>query len=147
MDEIMKCIFAGDKSDEFCCKCNGITMEIDSSEGITSVPATKCGGYQAAEEYPQIPNEIKPIDIITPTQNENIIEEEPKEIIEEIKVQGVTKEIQISSSVSKEIQGQWFKLTYSETRTIPEGADLEAERKALWNTCNDEVDNQIKNIN
>lgn len=147
MENVIKCVFAGDESDDFCRDCNGITIEIDNPEGgIKRVSATNCGGYEAIKETQQLSDETKTVDVIS-SENEIITEEQPKETTEQIKIQGVTKEIQISSSVSKEIQGQWFKLTYSETRTIPEGADLTAERNALWNTCNDEVDNQIKNIN
>ena len=145
MSEIKKCIYAGDPSDEYCCACDGIMMVLENGE---KSPATNCGGYQA-------PKVVEETVTVEPTSTSELIEkikenvvttEEQKPIVEEIRSEGITKEIQISSSVSKEVQGQWFKVTYSETRIIPEGANLENERKALWDTCNNEVDNQIKNL-
>lgn len=146
MSEVKKCIYAGDPSDEYCCNCNGITMILENGE---ETPAINCGGYQT----PKINEEsisVQPSDTLEPIENTNeykVIPEEEKSIVEEIRSEGITKEIQISSSVSKEVRGQWFKVTYSETRIIPEGANLENERKALWEVCNNEVDNQIKNLN
>ena len=40
-------------------------------------------------------------------------------------------------------------MEYGETRSIPEGfnyANLDKEREALWNTCNDEVDRQAQEV-
>ena len=148
MENIKKCAYAGDKSDEYCCNCNGIEMEMlnPNTKIMEKVPANMCGGYVESTENIK----LEPTDTTESIKNINECKdstEEEKSIVEEIRTLGITKEIQISSSVSKEIRGQWFKVTYSETRTIPEGANLEDERKALWNICNDEVDNQIKSIN
>lgn len=146
MSEIKKCIYAGDPSDEYCCNCDGITMILENGEETS---ATNCGGYQ----LPKVVEEtvcIQSRDTLEPIEKVNeykVIPEEEKPIVEEIQSNGITKEIQISSSVSKEVRGQWFKVTYSETRIIPEGANLEIERKALWEICNNEVDNQIKGLN
>lgn len=146
MSEIKKCIYAGDPSDEYCCNCNGVTMILENGE---ESPATNCGGYQ----LPKVVKEnasIQSKNTLESIENVNeykVIPQEEKSIIEEIQSKGITKEIQISSSVSKEVRGQWFKVTYSETRIIPEGANLEDERKVLWEICNNEVDNQIKNLN
>lgn len=148
MENIKKCAYAGDKSDEYCCNCNGIEMEMlnPNTKIMEKVPANMCGGYVESTENIK----LEPTDTTESIKNINECKdstEEEKSIVEEIRTLGITKEIQISSSVSKEIRGQWFKVTYSETRTIPEGANLEDERRVLWNICNDEVDNQIKSIN
>lgn len=142
MGEIKKCIYSGDPSDEFCCLCDGINMKLEDG---SFVPATQCGGYEPTKE--SMPSE--PSDTLQPINEpsmDKVSPSEEKTIVEPIMSQGITKEIQISSSVSKEVQGQWFKVTYSETRIIPEGANLENERKALWDLCNNEVDNQIKGL-
>lgn len=146
MSEIKKCIYAGDPSDEYCCNCNGITMILENGE---ESPATNCGGYQPPKVIEENTS-MQPtatLESIEKVDESKVITEEEKPIVEEIQSNGITKEIQISSAVSKEVRGQWFKVTYSETRIIPEGANLENERKALWDICNNEVDNQIKNLN
>lgn len=56
---------------------------------------------------------------------------------------GVTTTIQISSRASKKIGDDYYTLEYVEERTIPEGANVELERQALWETCNNEVDRAL----
>ena len=145
MSEIKKCIYAGDTSDEFCSTCDGIMMIMEDGKQI---PATSCTGYIASETIKEnIPVEpTSTPELIEKIKESIVTTEEEKSIVEEIQSEGITKEIQISSSVSKEVRGQWFKVSYSETRIIPEGANLENERKALWDVCNNEVDNQVKNL-
>lgn len=142
-----KCIYAHDPSDEFCCDCDGITLKMENGD---TTPATKCGGYVADVEENKVKGFVEEDVSVEPTLPvEEVSIPNPNPVTPEIdksKIKGITKEIRISSSVSKEVQGQWFKLTYEESRIVPEDADLELERKALWDTCNNEVDNQIKNI-
>lgn len=151
MEEIKKCAFAGDKSDEYCCNCNGIEMEMLNPETnlMEKISAKMCGGYQPTE----IPTEniatqsTSTPELIQMIKEDVVTSEEEKSIVDEPRALGVVTEIQVSSSVSKEVRGQWFKVTYTETRQIPEGADIEIERRAIWDACNNEVDNQIKSIN
>lgn len=60
----------------------------------------------------------------------------------------ITKTISATSRASVKIRESFYTLEYSEERVIPdiEGIDLDAERRALWDTCNIEVDNQIRDV-
>lgn len=60
--------------------------------------------------------------------------------------QGITTCIKAESGVSIETKKGWYRLSYTEERIIPESADIEAEREALWNTVNSEVDRQVEEI-
>ena len=52
MENIKKCAYAGDKSDEYCCNCNGIEMEMlnPNTKIMEKVPANMCGGYVESTE-------------------------------------------------------------------------------------------------
>ena len=63
-----------------------------------------------------------------------------------VPVQGVTTVIRADSGLTREINGTYYKFTFSEERVIPEGADLEAEKAALWDAVNAEVDNQLESV-
>ena len=63
-----------------------------------------------------------------------------------VPVQGVTTVIRADSGLTREINGTYYKFTFSEERVIPEGADLEAEKAALWDAVNAEVDNQMESV-
>lgn len=57
--------------------------------------------------------------------------------------------IKAVSRCSVKIGDSFYTVEYGEERSIPDttdGVDLEEERKALWQTCNTEVDNQIEDI-
>lgn len=59
-----------------------------------------------------------------------------------------TVTIKATSRASVKVKDNYFTVEYSEERVIPdlEGIDLEAERKELWDTVNDECDTQIMEI-
>lgn len=58
----------------------------------------------------------------------------------------VTTSIRAVSRASIKIRDNFFTVEYGEERSIPDDANLEAERKLLWETCNREVDTQIEEI-
>lgn len=59
----------------------------------------------------------------------------------------ITK-IQATSRASVKVGESFYTLEYCEERTIPDvkGVKIEEERKDLWDTCNNEVDNQIEEV-
>ena len=61
---------------------------------------------------------------------------------------GVIKSIKATSRTSIKKGNTFYTLEYSEERVIPEtdNVNIEKERKALWDTVNTEVDNQIADI-
>lgn len=66
------------------------------------------------------------------------------------KSKATTTTIKISSRASVGIQKRgttnYFTVEYTEERSIPEDADIEEERQLLWDTCNNQVDEQIEEI-
>lgn len=59
---------------------------------------------------------------------------------------GVTTAIRATSRASVKVGESFYTVEYCEERSVPETANLAEERKALWDTCNNEVDNQIVDI-
>ena len=59
-----------------------------------------------------------------------------------------TLTIKATSRVSVKVKETYYTLEYTEERMIPDvtGIDLKQERKALWDTVNTEVDNQVQDI-
>lgn len=59
-----------------------------------------------------------------------------------------TTTIRATSRASVKVRDNYFTVEYSEERVIPdiEGVDLEKERQELWDTVNNECDNQILEI-
>lgn len=53
--------------------------------------------------------------------------------------------ITASSKMSVKINDTYVTVDYMESRAVPdtEDVDIEAERQALWDACNDQVENQI----
>jgi len=58
----------------------------------------------------------------------------------------VTTSIRATSRASIKVGDSFYTVEWCEERSVSEDVDLEAEREALWNTCNNEVDNQIEDI-
>lgn len=56
------------------------------------------------------------------------------------------KTIKCVSRVSTKIKDTFYTVEYGEERNIPEDADIQLERKIMWDDCNTEVDNQIADI-
>ena len=54
--------------------------------------------------------------------------------------------IRATSRASVKIKDSFYTVEYCEERSIDPDDNVEEERKALWDTCNGEVDNQIEDI-
>ena len=56
--------------------------------------------------------------------------------------------ISATSRASIKIKDNYFTVEYHEERVIPEidGVQIDKERELLWNTVNNECDNQIEEI-
>jgi hypothetical protein len=57
-----------------------------------------------------------------------------------------TTTIKASSRASVKVGDSFYTVEWTEERTVSPEDDLEEERANLWDTANDEVDNQIKDI-
>lgn len=57
-----------------------------------------------------------------------------------------TTTIKASSRASVKVGDSFYTVEWTEERTVDPTDDLEEERADLWETANDEVDNQIKDI-
>ena len=133
LKQITPCQYAGDPEDEYCCNCNGVTMDVDGQ----TISCTECQSYT--------PNVVE--QDATPTQTH----EQPRDEAKPAQVgtytsQGITTSIKAESGLSVETKKGWYRFSYTEERIIPESADIEAERAALWNTVNAEVDKQLEEI-
>ena len=132
--EIIKCKFAGDPEDEYCSKCDGLHV----SEGEeTYIAPDVCEAYEPCAPEP------------TEEAWENCENCDLSQVAPDsgaVPVQGVTTVIRADSGLTREINGTYYKFTFSEERVIPEGADLEAEKAALWDAVNAEVDNQLESV-
>ena len=64
--------------------------------------------------------------------------------MEEYESKAVTTKIQATSRMSLKVRENFFTIEWTEERSIPniDGVDIEKERKALCDTCNNEVENQ-----
>lgn len=131
-ENIPVCQYAGDPEDEYCSGCNGITMAIDGQ----TFSCKECQSYTPTEE----PKE-------TPTH----VDETPRDDTEPVDIntytpQGITTTIKAESGLSIETKKGWYRFSYTEERIIPESANIEEERAALWNCVNAEVDRQAEEI-
>lgn len=61
---------------------------------------------------------------------------------------GITTTIKFSSRASVKVGDSYYTVEACEERKIPdlESIDIEQEREALWDTVNNECDNQIQDI-
>lgn len=57
-----------------------------------------------------------------------------------------TTSIRATSRASVKVGDSFYTIEYCEERSIQENDNLEEERAKLWDTCNNEVDNQIEDI-
>ena len=138
MENIIKCKYAGDPEDEFCSKCDGIHPLDDNGK---AQPATECGGYepQKQKEEPAVAEEPA-------SQCESGAESCEAVADHNDCVKGITTVIRAESGVSREINGTWYKFMFSEERIVPEGCNIEAEKQALWDAVNAEVDAQVEAV-
>lgn len=58
----------------------------------------------------------------------------------------VTTSIRITSRASVKIGDNFYTVEFCEERSIPGDANVEEERRLLWETANNETDNQIVEI-
>lgn len=54
--------------------------------------------------------------------------------------------IRATSRASVKVADSFYTVEYCEERSIDQDDTVEEERKKLWDTCNQEVDNQIEDI-
>lgn len=137
-ETIIKCKFAGDPEDEFCCNCDGLHPVDDAGN---AQPATKCGGYEPEE---QVQEQAKPEE--TACTRESGADTGEDVVPNNECIKGITTVIRAESGVSREINGTWYKFLFSEERIVPEGCDIEAEKQALWDAVNAEVDAQVEAV-
>lgn len=131
-EDIAICKYAGDVSDEYCATCNGKTMEIDGEV----YSCKECQAYEPAQNI-----------VETPKSHSEIARDDT--FIEETNVytpQGITTSIKAESGVSIETKNGWYRFGFTEERIIPETANIEKEKEALWNSVNNEVDKQVDDI-
>lgn len=62
------------------------------------------------------------------------------------KSKAIINSIKATSRISLKVGETFYTLEYCEERLIPEGADIEKERKILWDTVNAEVDKQAEDV-
>lgn len=134
-EDIVKCKFAGDPEDEYCCNCDGFYPLDDNGK---AQPATLCGGYEPQEQLQAQPASVAPAET-----HENGDDEQLAPARDNLPAKGITSVIRAESGVSCEINGRWFKFMFSEERILPEGCDLDAEKQALWDSVNAQVDAQV----
>lgn len=132
LGDIIVCQYAGDPEDEFCSGCNGKTMEIDGEVFC----CTECQGYTpkqvcekpAAEPRDSAQNETEQVETNDYTP------------------MAITTSIKAESGLSIETKKGWYRFSYTEERIVPESADIEKEKEALWNAVNNEVDRQAEEV-
>ena len=68
--------------------------------------------------------------------------------MDEYQTKAVISKITATSRMSLKVKDNYFTIEYTEERTVPnvEGVNIEAERSALWDAVNAEVDNQAEVI-
>ena len=138
MCDIIRCKFAGDPEDEFCSQCDGIHPIDDEGN---HQPANKCGGYEPEEQVQEQPAPKTPA-----SQCENCGDSCETHALNKECAKGITNVIRAESGLSAEINGRWYKFMFSEERILPEGCDIEAEKQALWDSVNAEVDAQLDSV-
>lgn len=134
-EKIIKCKFAGDPEDEYCCNCDGLHPCDDKGNPC---PATECGGYEPEQQVQEQPAPEAPA-----SQGESWGDSQFATPANKECVKSITTVIRAESGLSREVNGTWYKFMFSEERIVPEGCDIEAEKKALWESVNAEVDAQL----
>lgn len=162
LPQIVKCMYAGDVTDEYCAQCNGITMIVDGKE----FSCTECQGYTepspdpdefpptpAVEEEPEVAENCqkepaveykhKDASVNTTQRHENTRDETEQPLTGKYTPKGITVSIKAESGLSVETKNGWYRFSYTEERIVPEGVNLELERDCLWDDVNKEVDKQV----
>lgn len=137
-EKIIKCKYAGDPEDEFCSQCDGIHPVGDDGK---AVDAPMCGGYEPEEQKQEQPVPEAPV-----SQGESWGDSQFATPVNKECVRGITSVIRAESGLTREINGTYYKFMFSEERILPEGCDVEAEKQALWESVNAEVDAQLNAV-
>ena len=144
-EKFARCIYAGDPQDEYCQHCDGYHPVDDNGK---PQEAPQCGGYQPyePEEQPaeQVQEQQAPVE--PASQRESGAESPVNAAVDNKCVKGITSVIRAESGLTREINGTYFKFMFSEERILPEGCDIEAEKQALWDSVNAEVDAQLEAV-
>lgn len=136
--KIIRCKYAGDPEDEYCSQCDGLHPVDDNGKAQL---ATDCGGYEPEEQAQEQPTPETPASQCE-IQAESCVSGAPNTKC----VKGITSVIRAESGLTREINGTYFKFMFSEERILPEGCDIEAEKYALWQSVNAEVDAQLEAV-
>ena len=137
-ETIIRCRFAGDPEDEYCCNCDGIHPVGDDGK---AVDAPMCGGYEPEAQKQEQPAPVEP------ASDREIGAESCETVAPNTEcIKGITTVIRAESGLTREINGTYFKFMFSEERILPEGCDIEAEKRALWDAVNAEVDAQLEAV-
>ena len=137
-NDIIKCKYAGDPEDEYCSQCDGLYPVDDNGK---QQPATQCGGYEPVPQVQEQPAREERAQACETCADSHEVTAPNKEC-----AKAITSVIRAESGVSREINGTWFKFMFSEERIVPAGCDLEAEKQALWDSVNAEVDAQVEAV-
>lgn len=157
---MIKCKYAGDVNDECCKDCNGISMtEINAKGEQIEISCEECGGYEPEEiiEETKEDTEVLPFEpdniaytafnaVEAPTNEEtsqtiNNTTETEKSLTDDSN--GEILEITAGTGISIELNGVWYKFDYSEKRGINPNKSVQEQRKELWDTVFNEVDNAL----
>lgn len=146
--DIQPCKWVGDKDDEFCVDCNGMVIHDDEGEEIS---ALNCGGYEVEEvvETEEIENNTNVVDkVVVEVQSDPEIPSASNDTTQSNTNTPTSTiiEMQAESGVSIEVKGTWYKLAYTEKRSVPANANIEEERSKLWDDVNSVVDDQVQSI-
>lgn len=137
-EEIIRCKYAGDPEDEYCRECDGLHPVDD---GGKQVDASLCGGYEPEEREQKQPVPEEPA-----AHSETGADSHEHDAPNKECVKGVTSVIRAESGLTREVNGTYYKFMFSEERIVPAGCDLEAEKQALWEAVNAEVDAQLNSV-
>lgn len=161
---MIKCKYAGDVNDDCCKDCDGMTIYETNAKGeMVVIPCTECGGYEPEEVTAEpVKNEptfdadnAKPVNTVEPekTAPESSVTNEKTEVInnttEKEKSSTVENtqeilEITADTGISVELNGVWYKFDYSEKRAVNPNADINAQKKALWEEVFNQVDGALQ---
>lgn len=137
-EKIIRCKYAGDPEDEYCSQCDGIHPVGDDGK---AVDAPMCGGYEPEEQVQEQPVPEAPASLC-----ESGAESCEASVPNNECVKGITSIIRAESGLTREVNGTYYKFMFSEERIVPAGCDIEAEKQALWESVNAEVDAQLNAV-
>lgn len=148
-DDAIQCKYAGDPKDENCAECDGFTPV-----GTVSSDTGKCTAYAegpAPEDWAEFYAQQDEIEDTPADDGSMGSNSEVRDILMASDVEGITVNIQAEIAVTEQIKNSagddvWIKANFSEVRRIPEGANYEEERAALWADVENEVMAEIDHL-